>query len=597
MFRFKSIHRRLTVFMLLPVAFLLVMMGYAGFIYTRNHLLSQWAEAAILQLQQAAHHVDMRLKEPKELLKLFHQSETELAGTDIRNVILNRLRQLDGVVRVSLQWSQAPGSIISSPDQPSSGMRHSPMRQHSGLPVDITPPVYDAPLNSQTVSMVSELKRSDGRKVGRLTVVLRFDSLISAVETTGWQQAHKAFLTDAEGRILTGNLAEHRQQLGDNKDLLEKTVRDAMRSRPFGTIIGKGTPPGEVAGFYKLNEAPWTLVVVSPGRDVLAPITHFQTYYVLIGAAFIFLILLLIRWVSSRTADAIKAVSSAAGKVAKGDYSIHLPVKTQDEVGELILSFNTMLDQLEERARLKESIHLAMEVQRNLLPASSLTFEGLDIAGASIYCDETGGDYFDYLRSPTLGLHTLGVAVGDVTGHGVAAALLMTTARALLRSRVSQPGTLCEMISDVNRLLSLDTELSGSFMTLFLMTLDACASQVSWVRAGHDPAILYDPKRDDFEELGGDGIALGVDKDWACQEYQYGPWSQGQVIIIGTDGIWETENDQGKMFGKNRLQDAIRRSRLSCAQDIMKTIIDDLKAFQAQVAQKDDVTLVVIKVG
>jgi sigma-B regulation protein RsbU (phosphoserine phosphatase) len=352
-----------------------------------------------------------------------------------------------------------------------------------------------------------------------------------------------------------------------------------------------------VAGFYKLKEAPWTLVVVSPGREVLAPITHFQTYYVLIGAAFIILILLLIRWVTGRTADAIKAVSSAAGRVAQGDYATHLPVKTEDEVGELIRSFNTMLDQLEERVRLKETIHLAMEVQQNLLPESSLSFEDLDIAGASIYCDETGGDYFDYLQFPNLGQRTLGVAVGDVTGHGVAAALLMTTARALLRSRVSQPGTLCQMVTDVNRLLSLDTEPSGSFMTLFLMILDAAERQIRWVRAGHDPAILYDPNRDRFEQLGGDGLALGVDKNWAYQEYHYGQWSRGQVIVIGTDGIWETENDQGQMFGKERLRESIRRCRFCSAQHILTGIIDDLKDFQAQVAQKDDVTLVVIKVA
>ena len=95
---------------------------------------------------------------------------------------------------------------------------------------------------------------------------------------------------------------------------------------------------------------------------------------------------------------------------------------------------------------------------------------GLDIAGRSLYCQETGGDYFDYipLADPAGGLR-LCVAVGDVVGHGISAALLMTTVRALLRGRLDQPGSIAEAVCDVNRLLCQDTAASGSFVTLFLL--------------------------------------------------------------------------------------------------------------------------------
>ena len=106
-----------------------------------------------------------------------------------------------------------------------------------------------------------------------------------------------------------------------------------MKSLPFGTVFGKGRPPEEISGFYRLKEAPWTLAIVAPGRDILSPIINFRMYYLVVGGGFTLLILVLIRFVMGRTVSAIKDVSLSAKKVAQGDYDVNLPVKTRDEVG------------------------------------------------------------------------------------------------------------------------------------------------------------------------------------------------------------------------------------------------------------------------
>jgi sigma-B regulation protein RsbU (phosphoserine phosphatase) len=219
----------------------------------------------------------------------------------------------------------------------------------------------------------------------------------------------------------------------------------------------------------------------------------------------------------------------------------------------------------------------------------------MDIAGKSIYCDETGGDYFDFFQFSTLGQGKIGVAVGDVVGHGISAALLMTTVRAFLRGQMAQSGNLDQKVAAVNRLLCLDTVESSDFMTLFLMVMDSNERELRWVRAGHDPAIVYDPASGSFNELNGRGSVLGIDPDWTFKEYKQSGWSDGQIIVIGTDGIWETENPNSEKFGKSRLRQIIRRHNQCSSHQIVKAITDSLTAFRDTAIQNDDVTLVVVK--
>ncbi|MBE9534286.1 MAG: serine/threonine-protein phosphatase, partial [Proteobacteria bacterium] len=190
----------------------------------------------------------------------------------------------------------------------------------------------------------------------------------------------------------------------------------------------------------------------------------------------------------------------------------------------------------------------------------------------------------------------LGVVVGDVTGHGVAAALLMTTARALLRMRAVQPGTIAEVVTSVNQQLTLDTYEAGSFMTLFYLAVDQANRSLRWVRAGHDPAIFYDSTTDQFEELLGSGVALGVDKDWHYEGSEKTGLGTGQIIFLGTDGIWETRNIDGEMFGKKRLHEIIRSNGQKPAKEIQKEVLTELDRFQGSTVPEDDVTIVVIKV-
>ncbi len=590
--------------MLLPVAILLFSMGLIGFIYARDSLLDQWGEAALLKLERAAHQIDMRLAHPKDWLQMVQETTHLPHGDHFRTTIIQQLEKMEGVVRVRLTGGTGPemdpAALSEEPNRPEPPVGHDhatnpQVLYHQHKAIRIMPPQYDPQLQKQTVSIVSKVKDEQKRIIDSLEVVLRFDYLMDAVAGMGWWQSDKAFIVADDGRILTGTGRDGRKMLGETGDALEMKTLSAMHGQIRGTVIGKDYPGGEVSGFYRLQEAPWYLVMFAPAQEILAPIIRFRWLYAVTGTAFIFFILLLIRLVTGRTVSAIKKVTQAANKLAKGEDYPPVTAETRDEVGELIRNFNSMALQLEERLRMKHALGLAMDVQQNLLPKSDPHMAGLDIAGTSIYCDETGGDYYDFFQHPGSGHNKISIAVGDVSGHGIPSALLMATVRAILRQRASGHDAPSRIVADVNNQLVKDVEDSGRFVTLFYLEIDINQKKIQYIRAGHDPAILFDPATDTFIELLGKGLPLGAMEN-AAYEQNSREMRPGQILIIGTDGIWETRNPQGRLFGKTAFLSLIRAAARRSAREIIDVVIQELNDFRCPGEQEDDITLVIVKV-
>ncbi len=250
-----------------------------------------------------------------------------------------------------------------------------------------------------------------------------------------------------------------------------------------------------------------------------------------------------------------------------------------------------------EHRKVRQSLSLAMEVQQNLLPKSNPSVKGLDIAGKSAYCDETGGDYYDFLKAGSPESGAISVVVGDVSDHGIPSALLMATARAFIRQRSSRSGSIAEIVTDTNRQLAGDVKDSGRFMTLFYAEIDRQKNRMHWLNAGHEPAIIYDPGTETFEELSGGGnLPLGIIEDAQFKETQH-EIALGQIIVIATDGIREAQNRYGDMFGKEAFYRVIRQNAAAGAADLLKAVFTAVDLFQYGNKAEDDMTLVVIKVA
>ncbi|MGD8345562.1 MAG: SpoIIE family protein phosphatase, partial [Desulfobacterales bacterium] len=262
-----------------------------------------------------------------------------------------------------------------------------------------------------------------------------------------------------------------------------------------------------------------------------------------------------------------------------------------------IQKYHKVVSHQQQLNNFKSSLEKASKVQHELLPKSDPDFDGFDIAGRSIWCDETGGDYYDFLYPPTNGHQKISIVVGDVTDHGIPSALLMTTARAFLRERIQTTPSACSaVISDVNKRLVQDVEQLNLFMTMFYCEIDAQEKCIRWVKAGHEPAILWTPTAADSPEfLAGKGLPLGVMEDAVYGEHQK-PISSGQIILIGTDGIKEAVNESGEMFGTQRLLQVIKSTADQPAVNILDSVFECLDRFCSPLKYNDDATLVVIKV-
>jgi len=301
--------------------------------------------------------------------------------------------------------------------------------------------------------------------------------------------------------------------------------------------------------------------------------------------------------VSTNLSRPFASIIRVLNRVREGRFDDQVRVTSNDEIGYTGDVVNQMTEGLKEREQMRLAMLLAREVQQNLLPRSDPLAEGLDMAGASIYCDETGGDYYDYIHYET-GVRDgmpLAVVVGDVSGHGVSSALLMATARALLRQRLSLPGDLAAVFKDVNCQLAQDVGASGQFMTLMALAVNPGTGSVVWVRAGHDPALLYEPGANRFTMLAGPGVALGVDGAFGYVLQRHDHLPQGSIVLMGTDGLWETSNAQGVMFGKQRVRGVLQRHAGQPAATIRDRVMAELEDFRGAAALEDDVTLVVIK--
>lgn len=270
-------------------------------------------------------------------------------------------------------------------------------------------------------------------------------------------------------------------------------------------------------------------------------------------------------------------------------------VVSHEDITALKLAEEGLRKREQERDRLRHSLELAREVQQKLLPRDYPTVAGLDISGRSIYCDETGGDYYDFIPFSHEVEEKLGVVVADVSGHGISSAIIMATVRASLRQRMSSPGSISQIISDVNRQLSGDIEDSGQFVTLYFLSIDPVGRVLKWVRAGHEPALYFNPASGQIEALAGDGMALGVDPHAVYEENEKKHFSQGSIIVLGTDGIWESRNSSGEMLGKDVVNQIIRQNASQSAAEILEAIMAKIREFQGAKKSEDDLTLVVVK--
>ncbi|MEO0630070.1 MAG: SpoIIE family protein phosphatase, partial [Planctomycetota bacterium] len=497
-----------------------------------------------------------------------------------------------------------------------------------------TPPVIDAPTGQVRITCSAPVYRDDGTLLGVVAAdVALADVLRELTLPAVFRDSSQALIVQVE-----------EDEAGLGPEIIAKAEYDELAGSPWDSpVVTQRFASDDPADSARLAErmlaeeqgsiemriggAPWvwtwerlrgpsasglfTSVLVGVALEVAeadaqnvsqsinATISSAARQNVTVGL-FVLVAVVGVGFVGSRSiTKPVRSLAQTAQSIAEGDLDARASVETGDELQTLADSFNSMVPKLQDRLRVRESLEIAREVQQNLLPRETPNLPGLDIAALCVYSDETGGDYFDFLDINTgSDSPSHAVLVGDVTGHGIGAALLMTTARALIHARAPESDDLPDVLGRVNANLAIDSK-SGQFMTLFYLLIGESVEhgrRISWTSAGHDAAIVLNTTTGEFSELVGHDIPLGIDGSWDYHSDR-AELPDRSIVVIGTDGIWEARDPSGEMFGKDRLRDIIAKYADSDADGIARAILESVIRFRDGGIQTDDVTLVVLRTG
>jgi len=248
-----------------------------------------------------------------------------------------------------------------------------------------------------------------------------------------------------------------------------------------------------------------------------------------------------------------------------------------------------MAERIETDRRSAQELQIAAEVQRRLLPAKAVAMTTIEVAGHCVQARAVGGDYYDFLD---FGRGRLGLVLGDVSGKGLYAALLMAHLQATLRSLSARLAAedLTQLLEGVN--LSFWKSTAGNhFATLFFGHYEDAGRRLRYANCGHPAPILL---RADgtVERLAVTAGAIGFFEGWTCSVRDV-TLGRGDLLTIFSDGVTEATNDRGEEFGEDRLLEFLTARRTLPLDEIQGRLVDDVRGFEAE--QHDDLTLVLVR--
>jgi sigma-B regulation protein RsbU (phosphoserine phosphatase) len=247
-----------------------------------------------------------------------------------------------------------------------------------------------------------------------------------------------------------------------------------------------------------------------------------------------------------------------------------------------------------QRERLNRELEIAREVQERLFPQKLPSISGLDYCGACRPALGVGGDYYDFLLLPN---DILGIAIGDVSGKGIAAALLMASLQASLRGQAVQRASgLAEMISNVNQLVY-DASAENRYATFFYAQYEVTTRLLTYVNAGHNPPIIFRKKGDDWQltRLEAGGAVVGLLRNFPYSQASV-TMERGDTLVAFTDGISEAMNPQEEEWGEESLIEVVKSCEGLMASDMLSRLVDGADRFAAGAKQHDDMTLLIMRV-
>ena len=294
----------------------------------------------------------------------------------------------------------------------------------------------------------------------------------------------------------------------------------------------------------------------------------------------------------------LRTLMEAVTRLSAGDLAARVEVRSRDEFGRLGTAFNRMAENLAahealvvKQERIRHELELGRRIQNEMLPHEPLRLQLAEVQGVSIPAREVGGDFFNYFALPG---DEVAVLVGDVSGKGVSAALLMANAQATLRARLPVERDLAQLADTLDRELEASTP-PEVYLTLFVGIVDTRRRRLRYVSAGHNAQFVL-RHRGGFDRLGSTGRPLGLLTGGGYEEVEV-PLEEGDVLFFYTDGIPEAENVAGEFLGTERLEAALASSPTTDVDGILAHVERSVLAFRGSAELADDATMMALRFG
>ena len=316
------------------------------------------------------------------------------------------------------------------------------------------------------------------------------------------------------------------------------------------------------------------------------------------GLLFIAIALVAIVPLSARLTRNLSVLTDGVGRIAKGDFRARVPVQSNDEVGRLAEAFNHMAADVEqhqqavvEQERIRRELELGRLIQSEMLPHAPLHLGLTEVKGVSVPAREVGGDFFNYFQ---LDSGVVALLVGDVSGKGVGAALLMANIQASLRTRFA----LGQELSAIAEAIDRDIEANSPgpvYATLFMAIFDPTSRTMRYVNAGHNPQFVL-RGNGTLEKMWSTGLPVGMlaGHGYGEREVQL---AAGDLLFFYTDGVVEMENEADDMFGSDRLESLVSASAGASADEVLMRVETAISAFRGHRDLYDDATMMAVTVG
>ncbi len=383
---------------------------------------------------------------------------------------------------------------------------------------------------------------------------------------------------------------------------LDESELTTLQSLQLGSEKPDGPPVRQqddwVIVTHQEPESQMTFGIARPIGKSLEEIRRTAGRNLLYGVAMIGVALLGILPLSNRMTRNLDLLSSGARQLSEGDLSARVAERSKDEFGQLARTFNQMAVKLEEhqqqlleQERIRKELEMCRQIQEELLPKSPLRTSFGEVQGISVPAKELGGDFFNYFSLPE---GEFAVLIGDVSGKGVPAALLMANIQATLRARLPVAGDLSHLVEALDHEVATQT-LPEAYLTLFVAILSGDARRLRYANAGHNPQFLLKTDRR-AQRLGSTGRPLGLLPGGQYQtvdvELELGDW-----LFLYTDGLIEAENREGEEFGMDRLEKLLVETRPDRVDVVLAEVEAQASRHREGVEAEDDSTLLLLRVG